>query len=58
MCPEDQKASRNDSTEQETVVVSPLTNYEGYYTAGKFFFIFKLIISFIRPAMCTGVNIL
>jgi transient receptor potential cation channel subfamily V member 5 len=36
MCPEDQKASRNDSTEQETVVVAPFTNYEGYVYWGEY----------------------
>lgn len=30
MCPEDQKASRNDSQNHEWVNVQPATNYEGY----------------------------
>lgn len=30
MCPEDQKASRNDSQDHEWVNVQPITNYEGY----------------------------
>ena len=29
-CPEDQKASRNDSMEHELVDVKPKTNYQGY----------------------------
>ncbi|XP_014217435.1 transient receptor potential cation channel subfamily V member 5 [Copidosoma floridanum] len=36
MCPEDQKASRNDSTEHEWVCVNPETNYDGYVYWGEY----------------------
>ncbi|XP_014234075.1 transient receptor potential cation channel subfamily V member 5 [Trichogramma pretiosum] len=36
MCPEDQKASRNDSVEHEWVCVQPETNYDGYVYWGEY----------------------
>ncbi|XP_077294935.1 transient receptor potential cation channel subfamily V member nanchung [Arctopsyche grandis] len=36
MCPEDQKASRNDSQDHEWVNVQPITNYEGYVYWGEY----------------------
>ncbi|XP_067008057.2 transient receptor potential cation channel subfamily V member 5 [Anabrus simplex] len=36
MCPEDQKASRTDSTDHEWVNVTPITNYEGYVYWGEY----------------------
>ncbi|XP_058801276.1 uncharacterized protein LOC131670008 [Phymastichus coffea] len=36
MCPEDQKASRNDSQEHEWVCVNPETNYDGYVYWGEY----------------------
>lgn len=36
MCPEDQKASRYDSLDQECVCVQTMTNYEGYVYWGEY----------------------
>ena len=36
MCPEDQKASRFDTTDYEVVGVSPMTNYDGYVYWGEY----------------------
>ncbi|CAG0905468.1 unnamed protein product [Darwinula stevensoni] len=36
MTPEDQKASRSDSLDQEWVILSPSTNYEGYVYWGEY----------------------
>nr|XP_018900825.1 PREDICTED: uncharacterized protein LOC109032930 [Bemisia tabaci] len=36
MCPEDQKATRQDTVEHEWVNLSPLTNYEGYVYWGEY----------------------
>lgn len=36
MCPEDQKASRNDSPEHEHVDVNPITTYDGYVYWGEY----------------------
>lgn len=36
MCPEDQKASRNDSYEHEYVDVNPMTTYDGYVYWGEY----------------------
>lgn len=36
MSPEDQKGTRTDSIDQEPVVMSPLTNYDGYVYWGEY----------------------